>query len=206
MLKQEYPALGFWLRQLILIIVVVAVAITILVLHERYKARPVPEGGKREQSIQSGLSDFYREYRNTFNELTLEEPSDFVLDVQLSDVPLEERLQSVSQNAKSVPSNWVGTYKNRSFRPGASLREAMTEYAKQDGVRLIWDLNQDFVVKHMFQMEGTVADALVAMGKAIDSNFEKSVIAYLCPDARTLVITTQQSETLDQQCQRLRSR
>jgi hypothetical protein len=196
----------YWLKQLGLVLVVVVLAVIILILHEEYTTRPLPEGAPQERSIQRGLSDFYREYRNTFNELTLEKMSDFVLDVQVSSTPLEQRLEKISLGAKPVENNWVGTYKNRSFRPGSSLREAMTEFAKQDGVRLVWDLNQDFVVKHPFQMEGVITDALAKMSKSIDANFEQEVVAYLCPKARALVITTEQSDALMQQCQRLRSR
>jgi len=206
MSRSQYPSMMYWLKQLGLVLVVVVLAVIILILHEEYTTRPLPEGAPQERSIQRGLSDFYREYRNTFNELTLEKMSDFVLDVQVSSTPLEQRLEKISLGAKPVENNWVGTYKNRSFRPGSSLREAMTEFAKQDGVRLVWDLNQDFVVKHPFQMEGVITDALAKMSKSIDANFEQEVVAYLCPKARALVITTEQSDALMQQCQRLRSR
>ncbi len=206
MAKQPSPLLGFWGRQLLLVCVVIALAMVIIFLYESYQGRPVPDGGLGKRSIQSGLTNFYREYRNTFDDQTAEAPSDFVLEVTPSNIPLAQRLNSMSQNVKAVPPNWQGTHTQRSFRPGASLREAMTIYAKQEGVRLVWDLEQDFVVKHQFQTEGTLASALVEMSTAIDSNFEKRIMVYRCPEARALVITTQQSEALDEQCQRLRSR
>lgn len=206
MSNSQYPSMMFWLKQLGLVLVVVALALIILFLHEKYRMGPLPEGAPQERSVQKGLSEFYREYRNTFNELTVEQMSDFVLDVQVASTPLEQRLESISRGSKPVDTNWSGTYKNRSFRPGSSLREAMTEFAKQEGMRLIWDLNQDFIVKYLFQTEGSITEAIANMSKAIDANFEQEVVAYLCPKARALVITTEQSDTLLQQCQRLRSR
>lgn len=65
---------------------------------------------------------------------------------------------------------------------------------------MIWDLEQDFVIKHQFQMDTTIALALKQIATAVDSNFAGDVRGYVCPKERSLVVTANQTEYLDSHC------
>ena len=141
----------------------------------------------------------------TANQSERSEGADMVLDVTPSEQSLDDRLQSMSSALKPVDSRWEGEYKFRTFRAGNTLREAISSYAEQEGMQVIWDLNQDFVIKHQFQMDNTVAGSLAKIASAIDSNFEGKVATFMCPKQRSLVVTEKVTEYLSTQCSRVGS-
>lgn len=195
----------FWAKHLGLALAVIIVAGIVIHLQMNMTSAPTPVDAPEERSVAKGLSDFYREFRMTANQLERSEGADMVLDVTPSEQSLDDRLQSMSSALKPVDSRWEGEYKFRTFRAGNTLREAISSYAEQEGMQVIWDLNQDFVIKHQFQMDNTVAGSLAKIASAIDSNFEGKVATFMCPKQRSLVVTEKVTEYLSTQCSRVGS-
>ena len=71
-------------------------------------------------------------------------------------------------------------------------------------MQVIWNLEQDFVIKYQFQLENTVAGSLANIANAIDSNFEGKVRVYMCPNQRSLIVTATETEFLTENCQTVR--
>lgn len=195
----------FWAKHLGLALAVIIVAGIVIHLQMNMTSAPTPVDAPEERSVAKGLSDFYREFRMTANQSERSEGADMVLDVTPSEQSLDDRLQSMSSALKPVDSRWEGEYKYRTFRAGNTLREAISSYAEQEGMQVIWDLNQDFVIKHQFQMDNTVAGSLAKIASAIDSNFEGKVATFVCPKQRSLVVTEKVTEYLSTQCSRVGS-
>ncbi|MCP4863563.1 MAG: TcpQ domain-containing protein [Pseudomonadota bacterium] len=195
----------FWAKHLGLALAVIIVAGIVIHLQMNMTSAPTPVDAPEERSVAKGLSDFYREFRMTANEPERSEGADMVLDLTPSEQSLDDRLQSMSSALKPVDSRWEGEYKYRTFRAGNTLREAISSYAEQEGMQVIWDLNQDFVIKHQFQMDNTVAGSLAKIASAIDSNFEGKVATFVCPKQRSLVVTEKVTEYLNTQCSRVGS-
>ncbi|HCA75300.1 MAG TPA: hypothetical protein DGF36_09450 [Alteromonas sp.] len=195
----------FWAKHLGLALAVIIVAGIVIHLQMNMTSAPTPVDAPEERSVAKGLSDFYREFRMTANQSERSEGADMVLDVTPSEQSLDDRLQSMSSALKPVDSRWEGEYKFRTFRAGNTLREAISSYAEQEGMQVIWDLNQDFVIKHQFQMDNTVAGSLAKIASAIDSNFEGKVATFMCPKQRSLVVTEKVTEYLSTQCSRVGS-
>ena len=195
----------FWAKHLGLALAVIIVAGIVIHLQMNMTSAPTPVDAPEERSVAKGLSDFYREFRMTANQSERSEGADMVLDVTPSEQSLDDRLQSMSSALKPVDSRWEGEYKFRTFRAGNTLREAISSYAEQEGMQVIWDLNQDFVIKHQFQMDNTVAGSLAKIASAIDSNFEGKVATFVCPKQRSLVVTEKVTEYLSTQCSRVDS-
>ena len=195
----------FWAKHLGLALAVIIVAGIVIHLQMNMTSAPTPVDAPEERSVAKGLSDFYREFRMTANEPERSEGADMVLDLTPSEQSLDDRLQSMSSALKPVDGRWEGEYKYRTFRAGNTLREAISSYAEQEGMQVIWDLNQDFVIKHQFQMDNTVAGSLAKIASAIDSNFEGKVATFVCPKQRSLVVTEKVTEYLSTQCSRVGS-
>ena len=195
----------FWAKHLGQALAVIIVAGIVIHLQMNMTSAPTPVDAPEERSVAKGLSDFYREFRMTANEPERSEGADMVLDLTPSEQSLDDRLQSMSSALKPVDSRWEGEYKYRTFRAGNTLREAISSYAEQEGMQVIWDLNQDFVIKHQFQMDNTVAGSLAKIASAIDSNFEGKVATFMCPKQRSLVVTEKVTEYLSTQCSRVGS-
>ena len=65
---------------------------------------------------------------------------------------------------------------------------------------MIWELDRDFIIKYPFQIDDSLLGSLKMIGKAIDTDFDTDVKAYMCPRQRSLVITSKSTEYLEKQC------
>lgn len=205
MAKKGFSSSLFWAKHIGLALALVIIAAVVITLQRHIATEPVPEGETKEKSVSTGLSEFYREFRMSSTDPILEEIGDFVLSVGETEETLDERLQNMSSQTRPVTRRWTGEHKFRTFSAGNTLREAISAYAQQEGMQVIWDLDQDFVIKDQFQMDNTIAGSLAKIATAIDSNFEGDVKAYLCPRQRSLVVTADQTEFIKQNCSVVKS-
>jgi hypothetical protein len=190
----------FWLKHAMLALIVIAVAGAVLFIQQNNQSAVRPEGDSGKRTISSNMSDFYADYRSSSKTPRKEELGDFVMEVKTSDKPLGERLQKMESLQKPVSERWVGEHKHRTIKAGSTLRSAITDYAQSEGMQVIWELNQDFIVKHPFQLDDSMLGSLKMIAKAIDANFDGEVKAYMCPRQRSLVITSKSSEYLEKHC------
>lgn len=200
MAKKSYSGSLFWARQIALALALIIGALVLIYLQQNKENAPVPEGEVVEKTVSKGLSEFYREFRKSSTNPLSEEQSDFVLDVEGDAQHLDSKLKNMSSLVRPVDPEWAGEQKFRTFNEGSTLREAMSYYAEAEGMKLIWDLDQDFIIKHQFQTNNTVAGSLAKIASAINSSFEGDVTAYLCPDQGTLVVTAEETDFLKQNC------
>lgn len=196
--RSSEPA--FWARHVALSLLIIVVGGIVIFLQQRNESMPKPEGEVKSKSISENMSKFYSEYRLSSRHPREDGIGDFVLEVKGSDTPLNERLQKMESLQKPISGRWVGEYKHRTFKAGTTLRSAITDYAQAEGMQVIWELNQDFIVKHQFQMENTILGSLRTISNAIDPNFNGKVRAFVCPKQRSLVITDKTSDYLNKQC------
>lgn len=200
MAQKGYSSSLFWARHIALAIVLICVAGMMIYFQQNKENQPLPEGEEQEKSIAKGLSEFYREFRMSSNKPIDEEGGGFVVDIESSDTQLDNTLERMSNIVEPIEAQWTGTQKYRTFQEGMTLREAASEYAEAEGMKLIWNLNQDFIIKHQFQIDNTVAGSLAKIANAIDPNFEGTVRAYLCPEQRSLVISETETDFLKENC------
>lgn len=190
----------FWMRHVALALLIIVVGGIVIFLQQRNESMPKPEGEVKSRSLSENMSKFYSEYRLSSRHPRDDGLGDFVLEVKESDTPLNERLQKMESLQKPISGRWVGEYKHRTFKAGTTLRSAITDYAQAEGMQVIWELDQDFIVKNQFQMENTILGSLRTISRAIDANFDGDVKAYVCPKQRSLVITDKVSDYLSKQC------
>lgn len=190
----------FWVKHLALALLIIIVAGIVLYLRQTSLSTVRPEGDSGRKSISENMSDFYADYRLSSRHPREEGLGDFVMEVKVSEQPLSERLQKMESLQKPVSGRWVGEHKHRTFKAGSTLRSAITNYAQSEGMQVIWELDQDFIVKHPFQLDDSILGSLKIIAKAIDPNFDGEVKAYMCPRQRSLVITAKNSDYLEQQC------
>ena len=196
----------FWVKHVALAVLILVVGGVIIVMQSNNQSLPQPEGEDTKRSLSENMSKFYSEYRLSSRSPRDEGLGDFVLEVKTSDQPLNTRLQQMESLQKPISGRWVGEHKHRTFKAGMTLRSAITDYAQAEGMQVIWELDQDFIVKHQFQMDNTIVGSLRTIANSIDSNFDGKVKAYVCPKQRSLVITDTVSEYLENQCAEARSK
>ena len=190
----------FWVKHVALALLIILIGAAVIVLQENNDSLVRPEGEKRKRSLSENMSKFYSEYRLSSRHPRDEGLGDFVLEVKTSDQPLDTRLEQMESLQQPISGRWVGEHKHRTFKAGMTLRSAITDYAQAEGMQVVWELDQDFIVKHQFQMDNTIVGSLRVIANAIDSNFDGKVKAYVCPKQRSLVITAKVTDYLTKQC------
>lgn len=136
-----------------------------------------------------GFGNFYADLKEKYDKAMAGGDNQYVIDLKKPDSTLTQELQKIGAASRSVSGNWVGKMQNRRFVQGDTLRERMQQMAAEENMHLIWWLDRDFVVKLPFRVEETTVGTLYKMSTAIDSDFEKDVYAFFCPQQRTLVVT-----------------
>ena len=202
--QTSYSSSSFWAKQIGIAAVLVIIAGVLIYMLQTQDQEPVPQGQAEEKSVSRGLSEFYRNFRMSAFDPAKDEQGDFVLDIAGVDPNLDNKLAQMSSQTRPVEKNWTGEHKYRTFQEGNTLREAISQYAQAEGMQVIWNLEQDFVIKHQFQLDNTVAGSLAKIASAIDSSFEGQVKAYLCAEQRSLVVTAQETEFLTTNCRLVR--
>lgn len=202
--QTSYSSSSFWAKQIGIAAVLVIIAGVLIYMLQTQDQEPVPQGQAEERSVSRGLSEFYRDFRMSATDPEEDEQGDFVLDIAGVDPNLDNKLAQMSSQTRPVEKNWTGEHKYRTFQEGNTLREAISQYAQAEGMQVIWNLEQDFVIKHQFQLDNTVAGSLAKIASAIDSSFEGQVKAYLCAEQRSLVVTAQETEFLTTNCRLVR--
>ncbi|MCC2614843.1 toxin co-regulated pilus biosynthesis Q family protein [Aestuariibacter halophilus] len=200
MAKKNTSNTLFWVRHLGLALALIILAAVMITLKNSRQDAPVPDGAPEKKSVAKNMTDFYASYRMSSSKPFEEDIGDFVMEVNEEDEPLGERLQDMESLQKPVSERWVGEHKHRSFKAGSTLREAITNYAQNEGMQVLWELDRDFIIKHHFQMDDTVVGSLGTIAQAIDSSFEGEVVAYICPKQRSLVITNKNADYLLENC------
>lgn len=189
--------LMFWVRHISLAVVLIVVAIVVINLQN--KAASKRDGPSK--NVTSNMSNFYSKYRQSQTKPIEDETSDYVMKLnETSDRNLNDRLKDMESIEQSVTGRWVGEHKFRTFSAGSTLRESITSFAQNEGMQVIWELDQDFIVKNHFQMDDTIVGSLHKIARTVDANFTGTVRAYVCPRNRSLVITDKESDYLLKYC------
>ncbi|WJG10430.1 TcpQ domain-containing protein [Aliiglaciecola sp. LCG003] len=190
----------FWARHIGLALALIIIAAVLLNLQQFNMSSPKPEGESQQKSVSQGMSEFYAAYRMSSSKPFEDDIGDFVMTVNPSKVPLDNRLKNMESIQNPISNRWVGEHKYRSFRAGSTVREAITNFAQSEGMQLLWELDKDFIIKNQFQLDNTVAGSLAKIARAIDGSFEGEVQAFICPKQRSLIITENITEYILENC------
>ncbi|WP_213610626.1 toxin co-regulated pilus biosynthesis Q family protein [Pseudoalteromonas sp.] len=183
----------FWIRYLLLALLLIGAAIYFLLNSAsslNYK--------QTTNAAAEGFSRFYASIRNRIN--TDKNNNKFVIQLDKPDLSLDRALNQRSFVVKPMPLNWSGKTGPRRFQRDETLRTVLTQYADNEGVKLLWYLDKDYVVKDHFRIDGSFNSALYRVSRSINDDFENEVYAFFCPKQRAAVITELPSEFVRSNC------
>ncbi len=184
----------FWIKHLSLAFILILAAVYFLMGDgPLFKQSPT-----FNNSAAKGLSQFYESIKK--NEMVDDKRAEFVLNVKVPEQSIEQALKSTPNLSTEVAENWQGASKSRRFEPGTTLKSAMEQYAKEEGITFLWYLDKDYVVKHNFRVNDNFVSTLYQVGQAINSDFEFDVKAYFCPSQKTAVITDKPTPFVRDNC------
>jgi hypothetical protein len=193
----------FWLQHLILVIIVLVGGVFVLL----YKSDPTAPSvqsdapaSEGKNNIEENLARFYEEFSFSSKDPIKERYGDFVVALDVPKESQTEQLVAIVSAEQPPEQNWVGDNKFRSFAEGTTIRTESMKYAEQEGMQLIWDLNQDFIIRHRFLSENSLLGTLEEVASAIDANFIPQVNVYFCHKKGTIVITENAGTYVEENC------
>jgi hypothetical protein len=189
----------FWVKHLSL-----AVILIILALYFLLGNGPVIDFKQTENSAAQGLTNFYAKIRNQVT--TSKQREQFVLTLEKPAQTLDRVLAERARQVQPIPQNWTGNEAPRRFEDGSTLKQVLSQYAKNEGIELYWYLSKDYVVKDHFRVDSNFISALYQVGRAINDDFESEVFTYLCHQHRAAVITELPSEFVRTNCLQLKTK
>jgi len=158
-----------------------------------------PQAEKPKNAAAEGLSNFYAKIygsdirdkpkiRN--NVIFLPEPQGDLVKI----------LQAREVTVRSYKKNWHGTKTSRPFRKGETLYQKLAEYAKNEGLEVIWWLNRDFVIKGQFRINKDILKTAYQIGEAVSGHFPEGISSYYCYRQRAIVFINEAPVYLDKEC------
>jgi hypothetical protein len=198
--------LAFWTKHIILSAVVIVGAIVVIQYDPTVSEQTIASSAQspeQRDNISDNLSDFYEEFRISSRDPIAELYGDYVIPLETPNETVAQKLIKMGNVSFPPQANWTGEQKVRAFPKDSTLRTEALKYVEEEGLSLIWDLNQDFIIRHRFQSYNTLSGTMDEIRGAVDSNFPERVLVFLCHRKRTLIITAKPQDYLIERCKKL---
>lgn len=198
---------GFWIKNIVIIVAVIVGATSFLI----YGPKPPQNdsnsssanGEKEENSVAAGVTRFYAEFRQSSRDPIAEIFGDDTIILEdHNKITVESKVEQMPDSRYAAVSQWDGAYRERAFKRGSTVMTELKQYAKEEGVNFLWDLNQDFKIRNRFLSTSTFVGTLEEIASAIDSHYNNPINVYYCEQKAVIIFTERESSFLKLNCQK----
>lgn len=167
---------------------------------EETKATTIEQ--KPKNAAAEGLSNFYASINPDLNErgpvirnnvVFLPDPEGDITEI------LEEKDKTTRPRKK----NWKGKVESRAFRNGETLYQKLSEYSNNEGIEILWWLNRDFIIKDPFRINKDLIKTAEIISRSVEGHFVDGIKAYFCYSNKTIVLTDEENNYLESNCNKL---
>jgi len=190
----------FWIKRIAVMVGVILACIAFLIFVPNPTETSSDESSE-QNSVAANVTRFYEEFKQVSRDPIKERYGDYVILLDNQDNDLSSLIKDASSSNYPPINNWQGKYKERAFATGTTLMQEAKAFAEKEGYTLLWDLNQDFIVRQRFISSNTLVGMLEEISGAVDANFDHPILIYFCFKKRVLVITEENSQYLENNCE-----
>lgn len=159
-------------------------------------------GGEQSTSdnpVAKGVAKFYAEVRRAVK------PGSSRLDDYTIELPeqvrtVTEQLEVRGDTVQPGSTSWQGQTKKRSFKENDTMMTALQNFAREEGVEVIWDLKYDYIVKQHFSERGNLKSLVDKVSRVVATDYSGKVDSFYCPKEKALVITAEPESYLFDFC------
>lgn len=191
--------MGFWIKHLAVAVVLMMLAGYLILNEGALLGSSGDNDAEATKRKPTSFAAAYERFRKAIY-ANAEEENKYVIKLDDQHLPIEQELEERHGRIEPMPRKWKGEVRDRRFRPGESLKTNLEKFADEEGLTLLWRLDQDYKIKHYFQVDSTFVNTLYKTAKAIDSDYELRVVAYFCPSERAAVIALEPAPYLTKFC------
>lgn len=184
-------------------VIVGAIAFLMYVPEPGASTESIDGDGKGTKSVAQSVTDFYSEFKQSSRDPIKEQFGDYTLMLEdNNNVEVGNAIEQSSINNYEALDNWAGDFKERAFAADSTIMTEASAHIAKEGFNLVWDLNQDFIIRNRYKSTATLAGMLEDIAGAVDSNFNQAILVYYCSKKRAFVITVRESTYLNVNCQK----
>ena len=152
-----------------------------------------------DNPVAKGVAKFYAEVRQAVKPGSTR-LDDYTIELPESVLSVVDRLEDRAQKVKPAPSTWQGKVKKRTFNENDTMKTALENFARAEGVAIIWDLKYDYIIKNHFSERGNLKSLIDKVSRVVSTDYSGNVYSYFCPKERTLVLSDKKGDYLEQAC------
>lgn len=152
-----------------------------------------------ENPVAKGVAKFYAEVRQAVKPGS-SRLDDYTIELAKPAMPLTDQLKQRTKTVQPASKNWRGESKKRSFKENDTIKTALENYGREEGIDVIWDLKYDYIIKNHFAEQGNLKSLVNKIAKSIGTDYGATIESYYCPQERALVITTEADNYVRASC------
>lgn len=160
---------------------------------------------KSKNAAAEGLSKFYANLNPDFDESGPKIRNNIVY-LPDPEGDLVKKLEARRMVTRPLRKNWTGTKAARPFRLGETILQKLSQYAKEDGLSVVWWLNRDFMVKSPFRVNKDVLQTAYQLAKSVEGHFQQGIEVFFCYQQRTIVVIDEVIPYLEEECSQIQPR
>jgi hypothetical protein len=187
----------FWLKSIVIGAVVLSALYFLL-----FRTLPNMDVKETTNAAAKGLSNFYESIKNRADNRD-NDRAEYVLEIEKPKFPAKDALAQRGLKVKPSEKNWKGKEESRRFKAGDTLKNILSQFARKEGIELMWYLDKDYKVKESFRVDSTFLKALYQVGTAINDDFEFEVYTFYCHKQKAAIITENPSQFVRENCQKV---
>lgn len=141
-----------------------------------------------ENPVAKGVAKFYAEVRQAVKPGSTR-LDDYTIELSKPVKTVVERLEDRALEVTPSKPSWQGEYKKRSFKENETMKTALENFAREEGVAIIWDLQYDYIIKNHFAERSDLKTLVDKVSRVVAGDFGGNVYSFYCPKERTLVVS-----------------
>lgn len=190
--KQQQGSL-LWLKVLLPLLILIIVGF----MYWTIEVSSDPNASRHQMA--DGVAKFYATFRQSFAP-GQEKLDDYTIKLPEPEQSLTAQLQQRQDKVQPADRNWRGEAKRRSFKENDTIRSALSSFAEEEGMELIWNLKYDYIIKHHFVERVNLKQLINKVATTVNNDYDGQVKTYFCPQERALIVTVEEEQYVTEFC------
>ena len=152
-----------------------------------------------ENPVAKGVAKFYSEVRKA-TQKGASRLDDYTIELPEPEKSVTDILQQRTEQVEAAPSNWAGARKKRTFKENDTIKTALEQFVRSEGMEIIWDLKYDYIVKNNFSSTSDIKSLVNKVSNVVSSDYSGQVKSFLCTEQRAIIITDKSNNFIENTC------
>jgi len=152
-----------------------------------------------ENPVAKGVAKFYAEVRQAVKPGSTR-LDDYTIELPESVTSVSQRLEERAAKVQPGSPTWQGKVQKRSFEENDTIKTALENFARAEGIEVIWDLKYDYIIKNHFAEKSDLKSLVDKVSRVVATDYSGTVYSFYCPKERSIVISDTKTRYYEESC------